>query len=160
MKMPEIGEIHELKTPAGLAYLQYIGLATGEIGPLFRVLDGIFDEPCSHEELTHLVEKPEQFIVIFPFIGARRQGLSRKVTTIQVPRQFAGIPPIIYDERDLSGAFHIVFPSGRPPLTVHGELSEEQKKYPQAGVPAADLLGERIASGWRPRDWYEHKRWK
>lgn len=158
MKMPNIGSIYELRIPTGLAYLQFVGEVKNH-GPLFRVLNGIYKQPLEETDLERIVKLQHQFYTIFPFVGARRQKYARLMTTIPVPASFSDLPPLINDQRDLTGAFHIIFSTGQPSLVVK-ELTEEQKDYPEAGVPAADLLGGRIASGWRPRDWYERRRWK
>ena len=158
MKTLDTGTMFELQTPAGLAYLQFVG-EVENLGPLFRVLEGLYANSLGEDELKKIANLPHQFMTFFPYVGARRQKLARNVGVVAVPKRFAALPPIINDLREFTGAFHIGFPTGEPELRLV-ELSEEQKNYPEAGVPAADLLGERIAAGWRPRDWYEKKRWK
>lgn len=82
---PRIGDVVELKTPAGLAYAQYTHRhdTPPRYGALIRVLPGTFDK--RPETFTELVRQKERFFVFFPLGAACSRGITTIVANEEVP---------------------------------------------------------------------------
>lgn len=156
------GDVFSLKTPKGIAYLQFVDWPVGYI-PCFRVLKGVYDKPLDNEHIQKLANKEHRFITSIPFTAAKKDPTWNRIGSFVLPSIFTKLQSFINDNLDLDPEFgwHIISytSEGRKSVFVD-KLTEEQKDYPEDGVSSLDLLADRIASGWQPRDWYEKKRWK
>lgn len=65
----QIGDVFEVSTARGLAYLQY-GRDYPEWSPLVRVLPGLY--PQRPEDLGRLVAGPTRFVLLYPIDSAAR----------------------------------------------------------------------------------------
>lgn len=147
-----IGDVYQLKTPKGWAYLQFIQKPIGT-APMFRVLDVLASKPLSQEEIEQAVLSPERFTILLGILVAVRWKLAEYVCNIPLPDDYTPPRYRINDMRDLTGKWHIIDQETNESRRVD-TLSEKQKQFPLDVIPAPDLLAERIASGWTPKDWY------
>lgn len=158
------GDVYSLKTPKGIAYLQFVDWPVGYI-PCFRVLNGVHDKLLDNEHIQKLVNEEHRFITSIPFTAAKKDPTWNRVGNFVLLSKFSKLPPFVNGSWKDSPVFEdywwIVKYTSKGERSVRvKELNEKQKDYPEDGVPSLDLLANRIASGWRPRDWYEKKRWK
>ncbi len=162
-KLLKPGDVYSLDTPKGIAYLQFVEWPAGHI-PCFRVLQGVYKHPITNERIQKLAYKSHRFITSIPIVSAKKDSTWRRQGGFVLPVKYAKLPPFVNDSTDIFGSKYgwaIVRYTNDGRVETHvDKLSEEQKDYPEDGVSAMDLLADRIASGWRPRDWYEKKRWK
>ncbi len=81
-KKPKIGDICEIKTPAGLAYVQYTHDG-GTSGELVRVLPGLYENHVS--DLASLARQKELYFVFYIMNYALRTGQAKVVSNQPVP---------------------------------------------------------------------------
>ncbi len=89
----KFGDIFEIKTNKGLAYIQYVNEYTDPpyYGSLIRILDGIFSErPTSFADL---VSKSELFYCFAPLMYKNQQKYFKKIGNEPVPKKFKTFPP-------------------------------------------------------------------
>jgi len=68
----KVGDIFEIHTPKGKAYLHYI-YKDKTTGDLIRVLPGLYSErPASFDKLA---SSKERYVVIFPLLAASKQKI-------------------------------------------------------------------------------------
>ena len=151
-KMPKIkvGDIFEINTPKGKAYLHYIhhDRVTGE---LIRVLNGIYSvRPVN---LDQLVASEEQYMVSFPLSAATKKKIVEPVGYF--PDSNFSKPKFMRDKHIIRGEFlgwHLVDTE-----TWHRQLvtnlSIEQKKLSPWGSWNDTLLIERIMNDWSLEKW-------
>lgn len=152
MERLKFGDILEITTPKGKAYLQYV-LNDETIGGLIRVLPGVYDK--QPHSLAELVSKKEEYFVHFPVKAANKQKIIALVGNyelpeeLDIPKQFRTI------KKDKDGkviGWQIVDYDTWQRETVN-ELSEEQKKLSPWGTWNDTLLVERISKGWTLDKW-------
>jgi hypothetical protein len=143
-----LGDVHEINTPNGLAYLQYIG-KDAQFGALIRILPGIFS--ARPQNFMHLVRQKESFITFFPLGAAAARGIVTWVAYEHIPE---------------SATFALFRAAGnRDPKTGKvldwwlcddhkswpiGELRPEYRHLPIQEIVNDTLLIERIVNGWTP----------
>jgi hypothetical protein len=146
----QIGDVFEIATQAGLAYLQYTH-RRGAFGVLVRVIEGIFAERPS--DIVALVRAPTRFFVFYPVGPALNRGLIARVARAEVPTHAADFPIL-----RVSGL--------RDPITKEsdwwlwdgvrewhvGRLSEQEREFSVRSIVNHAMLVSMIASGWSPRD--------
>lgn len=150
-KRIQLGDIFEIETPQGKAYLQYV-LKNDSIGELIRVLPGIYSEmPDDFESLASMKEK---FLVFFPLKAAftkkiiKRVALSVDTFDFEKPKHMRSI-------HNIGGEFlgwHIIDTETWQRQLVK-VLTPEQKQLSPWGVWNDTLLVERITSEWTPEQW-------
>lgn len=146
------GDIFEIHTPEGKAYLQYI--TTDDVsGELVRVLNGTFLQTPKSEELEKLVIARKRFKVHFPLKAAQRKGIVHKVGhsesgDLSKP-QYMRAKKVVRGE--LHGWHIVETTTGKRELV--DSLSEEQIKLSPWGVWNDTLLIERISKGWSLERW-------
>jgi Regulator of ribonuclease activity B len=80
-KRAKVGDVFEIKTPAGLAYVQYTHDDPG-LGQLVRVLPGLY---AKRPDLKKLISERELYFVFYPVEYALRDGQVEVVSQDAVP---------------------------------------------------------------------------
>lgn len=145
-KRPQIGDVVELKTPAGLAYAQYTHRhdTPPRYGALIRVLPGTFAErPAS---FSNLVREKERFFVFFPLGAACGRGIATIVASEEIPAAARPFP--VLRSRAYEGPSWWLWDGVR-----------EWRVFEQSAAVAAlsihqvvndTMLADMIADGWSP----------
>jgi len=146
----KIGDIFEINTPKGKAYLHYVykDKVTGE---LIRVLQGLYGErPVNIPELA---TSNERYIVSFPIAAATKQGI------VEVVGHYSMVgfekPKLMRTEHNVRGKFlgwHLVDTETWQRKLV-STLSPEQKKLSPWGVWNDTLLIENLMNNWSLENW-------
>jgi hypothetical protein len=152
-----IGDIFEIKTPAGLAYVQYTHPG-GDMGALVRVLPGLFSvRPTNFAELS---KERELYFVFYTLSYALRDHQTEVVSHQPIPEWAQ--PYLLMrwpGGRDQSGkevAWKIIKASD--PLTLESHLrtpitralTPEQEKLSIHHVWPHPVMVREIARGWTP----------
>lgn len=92
-KRPRIGDVIEIETPGGLAYVQYTynDKEPPVWGALIRILPGLY--PSRPEGFSDLVQGGERFFVFFPLGAACYRGLVKVVAHEEIPEHAHGLHP-------------------------------------------------------------------
>lgn len=141
------GDIIEVSTPRGLAYLQYTSRHP-DFGDTLLVLPGLFQtRPRGWDELCG----PEGYFVFYPVGAALRQGLVSVVGRQPVP---AGreTPPALRRagarQRDGKVASWLVW-DGKEEV-LKSELSPSERQLSIGAIWNHEMLVLRLAQEWRP----------
>lgn len=147
-KKIKLGDIFEIKTPKGLAYIQYT-CSHDAYGQLIRVLPGIFDvRPVSFDQLS---QAKELYFVFFPVKAAVFRNIITSVANEPIPYFAQQFPPmrtrggIDSDGKVLN--WWICDAKGR---IIVDKLNEEQRHYSLMEIWNDTMLIECICSGWMP----------
>ena len=149
-RRPRPGDVFQLRTPKGLAYLQYT-IKDPLLGYLIRVLPGLFEGPP--ECFADLAAQEEQFFVFFPLGGAVYRGIVQWVAHELIPEWAQMVPPMRVPwgiRRD--GRFVRWKICDGDTETLADELTDDQKKLSPGVIWNDTLLIERICQGWKPED--------
>jgi len=151
-KRPKLGDVLEIPTTKGFAYLQYVNRHP-VYGALIRVLPGLYVK--RPERFSDLVRQPERFFTFFPVGAAVNQGIVIIVANESIPGAAQKIPIMrVEGGIDKGGRvlnWWIIDSEGDRKWMV-SELSQEQKNLPIAGIMNDTLLVQRIVEGWSPSD--------
>jgi hypothetical protein len=152
-KRPRLGDLIEVKVPGkGLAYLQYVNFHRDPpgYGYLVRVLRGVFQtRPSSFEEL---IAAPELWFAFVALRSAIRDGHATIVSTESVPQHAQRWPMFKgYNENIESGKKTWFLWNGSERRKV-GELPPEYYDCSMEQVVTLDIVTDRIATGWMPRN--------
>jgi hypothetical protein len=130
-----VGDLFEVATPNGLAYLQCTHV-DGDLG-IVRVLPGLFGQRPAKDALARLCAEPERFFHKLWIRDALRAGGLAHVGSFDVPPSSSRYPRF----REV-----VVGPDVRimPPR-------EEEPDLPIDEIVSWDYFVERIATGWAPR---------
>lgn len=146
----KIGDIFEINTPKGKAYLHYI-YKDSVTGELIRVLPGLYSErPVNFNELAALKER---YIVSFPLTAANKQKIVEQVGSYTVNN--FNKPKKMRIEHNIRGEFlgwHIVDTDTWQRQLVK-ELNSEQKKLSPWGIWNDTLLIENLVNNWSLENW-------
>lgn len=151
-RVPDIGDILEVETSGGLAYLQLTHRhPKGE--EVVRVLPGVFAERPS--DLSSLAVDRERYVVITPVRAAVREGMMRIAGHAIVPHWATTFPLFKWwlprvGERP--GVWRIW--NGSRILRVASELPPELQRLPTRSSIMPLTLTDRITEGWSPVDDY------
>ena len=146
----KIGDLFEINTPRGSAYLHYVhhDETTGE---LIRVLNGLYTE--RPVELDKLLAEAERYIVSFPLKAAKKQNIIELVGNFST---FTFVKPkVMRTKHILRGEFlgwHLVDTESWE-RTLVKSLSAEQKKLSPWGIWSASLLIENLVNDWSLEKW-------
>jgi hypothetical protein len=156
-KKPKIGDICEIKTPAGLAYVQYTHEGR-DMGQLVRVLPGLFStRPTDFAELS---QRKELYFAFYTLNYALRDHQAEVVSHQPVPEWAQPYPLMRWcGARDPSGkaiAWKIF--SASSPLTVEEHqrtplihnLSPEQHRLSIHQLWPHLVMVKELARGWTP----------
>jgi Regulator of ribonuclease activity B len=142
------GDVLEVRTPRGLAYVHY-SARDPEYGDAIRVLPGFFTTRPA--DFTVLVSSPEAYFTFYPVGAAVSQGLVEVAARIPVPPG-QGLPTVYRRagaRRPEGGVLAWIICEGKKETLVW-ELSEEQRYLPIARVWMHDTLISYLTEEWRP----------
>lgn len=150
MKKIKEGDVFEITTSKGKAYLHYI-YKDKEMTELVRVLPGLY--ASAPENLDQLIESKEMFMVSFQIAAAYKRHLVEKVghypaTNFPKP-QYMRTEFIVGRERK---GWHIVNVDTLQRQSVQ-KLTEEQKKLSPWGIWNDTLLIENLENDWNLDKW-------
>jgi hypothetical protein len=149
---PRTGDIFEVPTEAGLAYVQYTHEHPDQ-GTLIRVLPGIF--PKRTDDVCALAERDSVFVSFCPIDIGVEQGWV-PVGNCPVPKSARPFPLFRYGITSpvpgKVGVWKVAVWKlwDGDKLERIGDLTPEQRKLPIYGIFAPSMIAERIAAGWTP----------
>ncbi|HEX5751227.1 MAG TPA: ribonuclease E inhibitor RraB [Archangium sp.] len=142
------GDVLEVRTPRGLAYVHYTGRHR-EYGDAIRVLPGFFASRPA--DFMALVDPPEAYFTFYPAGAAVSQGLVEIAAEHPVPR--GEVFPSVYRRECASNREGRVLAwlicEGRRETLVR-ELSEVQRRLPIASIWNHEALVYYLTQEWRP----------
>lgn len=150
MEKIKIGDLFEINTPRGRAYLHYF-YKDSITGDMIRVLEGLYEERPS--DLYKLVANNEKFIISFPIKAAKKEKIIETVGNF-VTLNFKK-PKIMRTKHFIRGEFigwHLVDTETWERKLVKS-LSSEQKKLSPWGIWNASLLIENLVNDWSLENW-------
>ncbi len=142
------GDVLEVRTPRGLAYVHY-SARDPEYGDAIRVLPGFFTTRPT--DFSVLAGSPEAYFSFYPVGAAVSQGLVEVVARIPVPPG-QGLPSVYRRagaRRPEGGVLAWLICEGKKETLVW-ELSEEQRYLPIARIWMHDTLISYLTEEWRP----------
>jgi Regulator of ribonuclease activity B len=156
-KKLKIGDIAEIATPKGLAYVQYTH-ETKDFGELVRVLPGLY--VSRPPDFAELAKQPELYFVFYTLKYALRAGQTEIVSNQPIP-EWAKLPPMMRhaagtapDGRTLSwrivpalAELTVPFLQQTPVVT---NLTDEQRKLSIHHLWPHALIVDELARGWTP----------
>ena len=146
----KLGDIFEIKTSKGNAYLHYI-YKDKTIGDLIRVLPGLFTErPVIFDKL---VTSKERYMLFFPLSAANKKRIVEQVG--YYPADSFEKPRYMRTEHIVKGEFlgwHIIDTETWQRQLVK-TLTQEQKKLSPWGIWNDILLIENLVDGWSLEKW-------
>jgi len=146
----KIGDIFEINTSKGKAYLHYIH-KDSTTGELIRVLSGLYSErPANFNELAALKER---YIISFSLSVAYKKGIVKLVGFSSAI--FFSKPKFMRTEHNIRGEFlgwHIVDTDNWQRQLVKN-LTAEQKMLSPWGIWNDTLLIEKLENDWSLEKW-------
>jgi hypothetical protein len=137
-----IGDVYELATPCGYAYLQRTH-EHPDYKSLIRVLDGLFPEP--QQDLEDLVAAPERFFVFFLVGAAVRDRFVRRIGNFRVPEHARPFPEM---RIELLTGGSVIVANATDELGKVATLTPEQERMPRVEIWPQPVLLSRVASDW------------
>ena len=150
---PKIGDIVEIKTSSGLAYVQYTANHTMPpvFGQLVRVLPGLHNTRPS--DFSALAQKKENYFVFTPLGLACRRKQGTIVGNEPVPDWAQGIPLMRMANRfDENGKGHDWYLWDGIETWPATGTPQDLNNLSIAAIWGHDVLIERLAEGWLPSD--------
>lgn len=154
-KRIRLGDVVEVQTPQGLAYLQYTAKHP-RLGDTIRVLPGLFAHRPEPAELTSLA-KQEGYFTFYPVGAAVRHHLVEIVDTFSIPPNLAS-PPLLLRSGGMTPDGKVVswrIVDDTKEILVRRELTAEERRIPRASIWNHEYLVQRLAEQWRPE--HEHE---
>jgi len=156
-KRAQVGDICEIKTPAGLAYIQFTHDAD-KMGQLVRVLPGLFE--ARPQEFSDLAERHELYFVFYTLKYALRDREAEVVSHQSVPLWARPYPLMRWPgARDASGKVITwkIFKASDP-LTLEAhrktqilfQLTPEQQGLSIHTLWPHPVMVRELARGWTP----------
>lgn len=146
MKKLILGDILEVRTAKGLAYLQ-VALRNATFGEFVRILPGIFSERPG--DLEMLAKKDATFSTFFPASYATGEGLLEKIGHADVPENDQVLPLMRMGvDRDGSGSI-LSWSLFDGEKQVAAKMAEDERELPIVSVPSFDVL-QRMITGEHP----------
>jgi hypothetical protein len=156
-KRAKIGDICEIKTPAGLAYIQYTHDCRS-MGALVRVLPGLFS--VRPADFTDLVKQREMYFVFYTLKHAVRDGATEIVSHKPLPSWAQPHPLMRWaGVRNQNGkvlAWKLFKASDPLTIEMHQrspvirELTPEQERLSIHELWPHSVMVKEIARGWTP----------
>lgn len=155
-RKPKVGDVAEIRTPEGLAYVQCTHDGKGK-GELVRVLPGLYN---SRPDLDPLVLKRELYFIFYTLKYAVRDKQSEIVCNLPVP-EWATPEPLMRHASGRTSEGKItgwrIIPA-LSPLTIDflkrtpvtRELTHEQKRLSIHVVRPHPSMVKELARGWTP----------
>lgn len=156
-KRIRLGDLLEIRTPQGLAYLQYTAKHP-RLGDTIRVLPGLFSERPALEKLAALATQAGYF-TFYPVGAAVRQRLLEVVATCSIPPTLAS-PPRLLRAGGMTPEGKIVswrIADDTQEILVRRELTAEERRIPRAAIWNHEFLVQRLAEQWRPEHDHEER---
>lgn len=148
-RMIKVGDVFSIQTAKGKAYFQYTA-KNKLMGPLIRVLPGIYMVELTRQELDILTERHTNFWVFFHISAAVKIGSVTKVGNFTVPEHSRSFPLFRSGPPDKNGHVPNWWLWDGEKSWMIGELTSDQRKLPIRGAWNDTLLISRIEQGWLP----------
>jgi len=148
----KVGDVFEIVTPKGKAYIQYV-FNNDTIGELIRVLQGVYEN--QPQNLAEIVNKNEEYFVHFPVKAANKQKIIELIGNFELPHDLDIPKKFRTLKKDRDGnliGWQIVDYDTWQRETVN-KLSEQQQELSPWGTWNDTLLVERITQGWTLDKW-------
>jgi hypothetical protein len=146
----KIGDIFEINTPKGKAYLHYI-YKDRTMGDLVRVLPGLYSErPNTFDKLASLKER---YMIFFPVSVANKQKIIERIGSY--PADSFRKPPYMRTEHIVKGKFlgwHIIDTETWQRQLIEN-LTPEQKQLSPWGIWNDTFLIENLVDDWSLEKW-------
>ncbi len=152
MRRLKIGDVYEIRTPKGFAYMQltHMHREPPVLGDLVRVMPGFYSERPS--DLESIIQNEERFRTFIPINATIKIGLAEFVRTIPVPESKRPFPHFRLRADILGERASWWIWDGEKDSKVGRTLTEEQRQLPICSTWNGVLLVERIVSGWSHLD--------
>ena len=150
MKKLKLGDIFEIKTPIGSAYLHYI-YKDETIGDLIRVLPGLFTE--RPDDFDAIASAKERYMIFFPLSAANNRKLVERVGFY--PADEFEMPKYMRTKHIIGKEFigwHIVQTDTMKRQLLQ-TLTPEQKQLSPWPTWNDTLLIERLVNHWSLEKW-------
>jgi hypothetical protein len=148
-KKPRLGDIVEIKTPKGLAYLQYAN--KGTLGDFVRILPGFFEtRPRTFKELA---KTKELYFTFYQVTAPALRDIVSVVANEKIPRWARRIP-VLRRQGGISRegkALNWWIINGDESCQVN-TLTPEQENLSVEQSWSHGLLVHRLVQGWLPKD--------
>jgi hypothetical protein len=146
----KVGDIFEINTPKGKAYLHYI-YKDKTLGDLIRVLPGLYSErPAGFDNLA---ASREEYMIFFPLSVANKRKIVEHAG--YYPADGFSKPKYMRTEHNVRGEFlgwHIIDTDSWQRQLVK-KLTPEQKNLSPWGIWNDTLLIENLVAGWHLAKW-------
>lgn len=150
MSRIKIGDLFEIITPRGKAYLHYVHQSE-DMGELIRVLPNLYEERPNN--LQKIVDGDELFYVFFPLKFAFKNKIVDKVGNFDSSKydkpQFMKTEHVVQD--DFLGWYIVNTDTWQREFVE--SLNENQKELSPWGIWNDTLLIEKLSSGWNLQEW-------
>ncbi|HYO72119.1 MAG TPA: hypothetical protein VEU33_39200, partial [Archangium sp.] len=148
-KRARLGDVLEVSTPRGLAYIHYTYFTEEPYREIIRILPGLFTTRPA--EFTELVNHPKAFFAFYPARVAVSQGAVEVVAhhPVSPDRAF----PAVYrwaGARNRQGRVLAWRICEGTKETLVRDLSEEQRYLPIFSIFLHDSLVSALSNEWRP----------
>lgn len=150
MARVKLGNVFELKTSKGYAYLHFV-YKDNQLGQLVRVLSGLYNQRPS--SFCDLVLQNHQFVVFFPVSAAKKKELIEFVD--DCPMDNFKKPKEMRTEHHIGGEFlgWDIVNTDTWKRKFTKKLSSRQRKLSPWGIWNDTLLIERLEKGWSLETW-------
>jgi hypothetical protein len=157
-KSLRIGDVVEIMTPSGLAYLQYSHVG-GAFGELVRVLPGLYE--ARPKDIDELTQAKEMYFVFYTLDSAVRLGDAKVIANRPIPNEWTISYPMMRQSAATDGDGRTVqwrLISAASKLTLQDlqnsflitQLSPEQRKLSLFETWPHPVLVKELARGWTP----------
>ncbi len=157
VRRARIGDIAEIKTPKGLAYVQY-SHDGGDMGELVRVLPGLYS--VRPDDLGKLAQEKELYFIFYTLNYALRDGDAEIICNQPLPEWAKSYPMM----RRPGGWDHVgrtlnwLIADASKPMTIEGlrqmlnvrELAPEQERLSIYKLRPHRAMVKELARGWTP----------
>lgn len=154
-KKARFGDVFEVRTPRGRAYLQYTSNHP-EYSDTVRVLPGLFDTRPSPEALASLVAQ-EGYFTFYRVALAVRHGLVEFIGSYPVPAGLEAPSRLLRAGFTAPGGKVMawIVEEGSRETLLKRALTPEEKRLSRAQMWNHEYLVQRLAEQWRPE--HEHE---
>jgi hypothetical protein len=151
MSKIELGDVFEINTNKGKAYLQCVKIDKLR-GDLINVFNKLYNE--SPSSIDEVINVKDHYFIGFPLSVAYRRKLVKKIGNVPLPDDFE-LPKYMRDKhvvrKEVLG-WHIVDVNTLKRQFVE-KLSPEQKQLSPIGIYNDTLLKEMLECGWNLENW-------
>jgi hypothetical protein len=145
-----IGDVIEIATSMGLAYVQY-SHDHMRYGSLIRALPGFFAQ--RPEDVCEVAKRPETFFTFYPVDAAVRRKMISIAGHCLVPEPARSFPLMRHEggvDRATQEMTWLLWDRHGVAVSRVKELTDEQKRMSTAGICNHAALVEMITTGWTP----------